>query len=105
MANFFQTIFTRNQKLNTGQLIIKKTFFSFLLFFLLIAGAVWGWKWLRTQPTDGAMRDGIQQPLRTMLNKNEAIFSKLLSKNHLVKKYPLSAAVKNVRVNGDLGMD
>src|ERR1043166_327788 len=105
MANFFQNIFTRNKNLNTGQLIIKKTFFSFLIFFLLLAGALWGWKWLRNQSTDGAMRNGIQQPLRKMLNKNEDIFAKLLSKNHLAKQYPISAAVKNVRVNGNLGMD
>lgn len=105
MASFFKTLFIKNKKLTTDQLIVKKTIISFFCFFLLSAGAIWGWKWLRSQPLDGGIRGGIQQPLRTVLDKNEKFFNNWLSDAHLAKEYPKSAAVKNVRVNGKLGLD
>jgi hypothetical protein len=104
MANFITNIFRSNKKLNVDQVIVKKTVVSFFFFFLFIGGCVWGWKWLRRQPLDGGIRGGIQQPLRNVLDKNEAFFSKIFSKNHEAKTFPLSAAVKNVRVNGNVGM-
>ena len=33
MANFFQTIFIKNSKLNVNQLIVKKTVISFFFLF------------------------------------------------------------------------
>jgi len=104
MANFLKNLFVRNRKLTIDQVIVKKTFISFFFFFLFSAAAVWGWIWLRKQPSDGAFGSGIQPQIRTVLNKNEIFFSKWLSDRHLAKKYPLSSAVKNVRVNGNIGM-
>jgi hypothetical protein len=104
MPGFFKTIFSKNKKLNTDQLIMKKTVVSFFFFFVLIIAALMGWKWLRHQPPDGGIRGGIPQPLRNVLHSNEAIFNGLLSDQHLAKTYPVSAAVKKPRVNGNIGM-
>ena len=101
MANFFQNIFQKNSKLSTEELIVKKTVISFFFFFILIGAAVWGWGWLRHQP---AVAGRTSSPIRSVLNTNEAIFNGLLSDKHLAKEYPVSAAVKNARVNGDIGM-
>lgn len=78
----------------------KKTIISFLVFIAMIVIVVVGWKWLRNQP----VKDGTLQPLRTVLNYNEGFFSRFFSPNHLAKTYPISAAVKKVRVNGKEGM-
>jgi len=104
MAIFFKTLFVKNKKLTTDQLIAKKTIISFFFFFLFSAGAVWAWNWLHRQPLDGGIRGGIHQPLRTVLDKNEFFFNNWLSNAHLAKQYPKSAAAKNVRVNGNLGL-
>ena len=78
----------------------NKTLLSFTVFILLLVAAVFGWKTLHRQPQEA----GALKPIRTVLNYNGKFFSHFLSNNHLVKTYPLSAAVRNVRVNGDLGM-
>jgi len=101
MANFFQNIFIKNSKLTVDQLIVKKTIVSFFFFFLFSGAAFWGWKWLRHQHPIAA---GTRKPLRKVLNANEAVFDKILSDKHLTKEYPLSAAAKNVRVNGREGL-
>jgi hypothetical protein len=85
--------------------IRRKTIFSFTIFFLLMGSGFAAWKWLYNQPLDGGIRGGIQEPLRTVLNKNETIFSAIFDSNHLVKEYPKSAAAKAARVNGEVGMD
>ncbi|MDP9229822.1 MAG: molybdopterin-dependent oxidoreductase [Bacteroidota bacterium] len=104
MANFLKSLLVSNQNLTINQVIVKKTIVSFFLFFLFIAAAIWSWKWLRKQPLDAGITGGIQQPIRDVLNKNENVFSGIFSNNHLVKEFPLSKAVKKVRVNGNLGM-
>ncbi|HTD93264.1 MAG TPA: molybdopterin-dependent oxidoreductase [Chitinophagaceae bacterium] len=104
MANFFSNLFRKNSKLETNQLIVKKTIISFTFFFLFAGAALWGWYWLRHQPLDGGIRGGIPQPLRAGLDKNEKIFSGLLSDKHLAREYPRSSAVKKARVNGNVGM-
>src|SRR6476619_3202246 len=78
----------------------NKTFLSFTIFILLILAVIFGWKKLQQQPQEA----GAIKPLRTILNYNENFFSNFLSDDHLAKIYPLSAAVQNVRVNGDVGM-
>jgi Oxidoreductase molybdopterin binding domain len=100
MANFFSNLFRKNSRLETHQLIAKKTIISFTFFFLFAGLAAWGWYWLRHQPVVG----GIAQPLRTGLDKNEKVFSGLLSDKHLAPEYPRSLAVKKARVNGNAGM-
>ena len=105
MANFFKNLFIKNSKLTTDQVIVKKTIVSFFFFFLFAGAAFWGWKWLQDQPSDGAFGGGIKPPLRTVLNKNEKFFNNWLSDGHLAKTYPLAAAAKKVRVNGNLGLE
>lgn len=104
MANFLTNIFTRNDKLSTDQLIVKKTIVSFFFFFLFGAGLLVSWNWLRHRPLDGGIRGGIPQPLRDAMDKNEEIFDGLVSNQHLAKEYPRSLAVKKARVNGNVGM-
>lgn len=101
MANVFQTIFTKNSKLNTNQLIMKKTVISFFFFFVFAGAGFWGWKWLRQQP---ATSGKTSTPIRKVLDANEGIFDRLLSDKHLTKEYPLSQAANPARVNGDLGL-
>jgi DMSO/TMAO reductase YedYZ molybdopterin-dependent catalytic subunit len=105
MSSFFKTIFTKNDKLNVDQLILKKTTISFFFFFIFGAAAIAGWKWLRRQsPEAGAEGGRTSKVLRNALNTNEAIFKNILSDRHLSKEYPKSAAVSPARVNGDLGL-
>jgi hypothetical protein len=104
MANFATNLFRSNKKLTVNEFIVKKTIVSFFFLFLFFAGCIWAWKWIRRQPFDGGIRGGIQQPLRKVLNTNEEMFDKIFSKKHLTKTYPVSAAVKNVRFNGKLGL-
>ena len=103
MVNFFETLFTKNTKLNTDQLIAKKTFLSFFFFFIIASGAVYGWLWLRKQPGDNNTTR-TSKPLRYVLNANESIFNGFLSDEHLAKEYPLKYAANPARSNGNLGL-
>ncbi|MEP6513090.1 MAG: molybdopterin-dependent oxidoreductase [Parafilimonas sp.] len=78
----------------------KRIIFSFLAFALLTALAIFSWKWLNKQPTE----QGALKPLRTTLETNEKIFKSTFSENKLSKTYTEKDAVKNVRVNGRIGM-
>jgi DMSO/TMAO reductase YedYZ molybdopterin-dependent catalytic subunit len=78
----------------------NRTLVSFLVFALLILLAVVLWKWLTHQPKE----KGALQPLRKVLTYNEDVFNNFFSNNHLAKTFPVSAAVKKVRVNGNVGM-
>jgi hypothetical protein len=78
----------------------NKSILAFILFAIFIIAAVFFWKWIHNQP-DVA---GAPKPLRKVLNVNENFFSNFLKDKHLAKTYPLSAAVKRVRVNGDIGL-
>jgi hypothetical protein len=84
----------------SSKYIRKKTVISFAVFFLFIGLSIWGWKWLNRQDED----DGALKPLRKVLNANQKVNNVFFSSNHLSKEYPKSKAVKNVRVNGDVGM-
>ena len=56
--------------------------------------------WLRKEPKE----QGVQATLRTGLELNEKLFASTSNENKLVKTYPVSEAVKKVRVNGSLGL-
>lgn len=101
MSNFIKNIFTKNDKLNVDQLIVKKTIVSFFFFFLFLGAGFWGWKLLRHQTMSA---NGTRPLLRAALNTNEKIFDNILSDKHLAKKFFESDAVKNVRVNGMDGL-
>ena len=94
-------LFTSSKKLETDQLIFKKTVISFTVFFVMFFAAFMGWRWLRHLPTD---RNGVNAPVRAALNTNESIFSKFLSDNHLAKEYPENLAVSTARANGNWGL-
>lgn len=86
----------------------KYTRRSWLAFAALLGfgGAGWaGWSWLRRQPLDGGIRGGIPQPLRDALNVSDDVFTRTFSKARLLKEYPKTAAAKQVRVNGKVGLD
>jgi len=78
----------------------KKSVMAFLMFVILLSGGWAAFKWINKQPQEaGALR-----PLRKTLYFNEKVFSGIFDENHLVKEYPVSQAVKHVRVNGKDGM-
>jgi len=79
--------------------IRRRTFFSFITFAVASATGIAGWKWLNHQPQQA----GALQPLRKTLETNEKILTSTFSEHRLVKTYPKSAAVKNVRVNSLIG--
>lgn len=101
MANFFTHLFTKNSKLNTDQMILKKTVVSFFFFFVLAGAAFWGWQQLRKQPSASGKTSA---PIRKVLDANETVFNSLLSDKNLAKEYPISKAVNPARVNGNLGL-
>src|SRR4051812_25746513 len=80
------------------------TIISFTVFIVSFACAIAAWMWIRKQPMDNGMADGIPVPLRKGLNKNEVIFSGIFNNKHLAKTYSKEDAAKKVRVNGDVGL-
>src|ERR1051325_3507485 len=79
----------------------KRAVFSFASFAVLLLAAIFFWKWLNHQPTE----QGALKPLRKTLEANENILKKaVFDTDHLAKEFPEKDAVKNVRVNGLIGM-
>jgi hypothetical protein len=99
---FFQRAFGKDPQLTVEQQIRRRTLISFSVFGLLGAAAWKSWFWLKDQPHD---HGGIQGTLRKGLDADAGIFQHTLSPNHLAPTYPKSAAVTNVRRNGNAGMD
>ena len=73
---------------------------SFSFFLLLLLAGWFTYRWISNQPAD----NGTPKPLRKSLTINEKIFSNAFDSSKLVKEYPISAAVKKVRVNGRDGL-
>lgn len=78
----------------------NRSIVAFILFAGAIVASILIWKWIHHQPK---IADA-PKPLRKVLSLDEKVFSKTLSNTHLAKTYPVSEAVKHVRVNGDIGM-
>lgn len=89
-----------DDQLTPGQQITRRSFYSFGAFVLLGVAAWKSWFWLK----DAGPSDGVQSPLRKGLNVNDKIWAPTLSKNHLAKTYPLSAASPHVRYNSGIGL-
>lgn len=91
--------FFKQEKISEKR-IRYKTIIAFSIFAVLLVAGWLTFVWIRKQPKD----DGTPKTLRTALSANEKIFSKLFDSGQLIKEYPVSAAVKNVRVNGMEGL-
>lgn len=102
---FFRRALGYSDQLPVEQQIKRRTFFSFSIFALLGATAWKSWFWLKDQPLDQGLRGGVQEPLRKVLNGNESVFQHTLSPGHLARTYPPSAAARNVRRNGNVGLN
>jgi DMSO/TMAO reductase YedYZ molybdopterin-dependent catalytic subunit len=90
----------------TEQEIKRRTFIGLGVFVVLQAAAFGSWKWLNSQPLEyRTATAGAKKPLRRALNKTELFFRRLFSNNHLVATYPKELAAKQVRVNGEIGME
>jgi hypothetical protein len=84
--------------------IDRRTFISFSAFFAMQALGLAGWKWIYSQPLDGGILGGIQEPLRKVLEGNEKIFTRFFGSSVLAEQFGKSNAVKNFRVNGEIGL-
>lgn len=94
----------KNENLYTRRQVIRKTIISFAEFTALMGGGLATWFYVKNLPPDNGLLGGVQPPIRDVLTANEKIFSNTFSNDHLAKTYPKSAAVKNPRVNGNLGL-
>ena len=90
----------RKVKLISRNQLRRKNLLSFTVFVLLILAGLFGWKKIQQGPKIADR----PQAIRKVLDFNGTFFSNFLSDQHLAKSYPLSDAVKNVRVNGNVGM-
>jgi DMSO/TMAO reductase YedYZ molybdopterin-dependent catalytic subunit len=77
-----------------------RSMMAFVVFIAFGFGCWYAFKWIKNQPAAG----GTPKPLRTALSVNENVFSDVFDTGKLVKEYPVSAADKKVRVNGNAGM-
>lgn len=82
--------------------IRRRTIVSFCVFFVCLGIGCWLWYRLYHEPETAG---DLQPTLRSGLQTNEKIFSKLHSNNRLVKTYTKAEATRDVRPNGDIGMD
>ncbi|RYD97361.1 MAG: molybdopterin-binding oxidoreductase [Sphingobacteriales bacterium] len=78
----------------------RRSAFSFTAFILLLACAVFVFRWIKQQPRV----DGAPRPLRAALNANEKVFGSYFDTSRQARTYPLTAAVRKVRVNGNDGL-
>lgn len=92
--------FSSRTKTITNKAYTLKTITAFVLFAALITGGYFAWQWLNSQPKQGAAL----KPLRATLEANEKLFKAGLDSNTHVKEYSKAEAVKNVRVNGLIGI-
>src|SRR6476620_12187878 len=78
----------------------RRMLFSFILFGVLVAIGIFAWKWLNRQTTEQMAL----KPLRKTLELNERLLKSTFDTGKLSKVYTEKDAVKNVRVNGLIGI-
>lgn len=88
------------EKIISEKKLLLKTIIAFAVFIIAFAICFYLWKKLRHEEKTA----GVQKTLRKGLSTNEEIFSGLFNVDRLVKTYPVSEAVKKVRVNGKDGL-
>ncbi len=91
----------RNEQRLPEAVIRRKTLFAFAVFAVLVVAGIAGWRALYRLPPDAA---GVRAPLRRVLDANGAAATATFGEQRLAKTYPVSAAVKKVRVNGRYGL-
>jgi DMSO/TMAO reductase YedYZ molybdopterin-dependent catalytic subunit len=64
----------------------------------LALAAAWGW--VLTRPEEG----GLPAPLRGMMEWNRRVSQAVLGTRRMARTFPVSEAVPNLRVNGDIGI-
>ena len=104
MKKFLKNLVTKNKHLSEDEKISKRSFLSFSVFFALQAAGVVGFFKLKNQPLDGGLLGGIQEPLRDGLEANEKLFDGNFNPGKLAKEYSKEDAVKEARVNGNVGI-
>lgn len=104
MKKFLKNLVTKNKHLTDDEKISKRTFISFSVFLALQSAGLIGFFKLKNQPLDGGLLGGIQEPLRDGLETNEKIFGSGFNAGKLAKEYPKEDAVKEARVNGNVGI-
>lgn len=77
-----------------------RTIIAFSVFGLFMVGCVIIAYGIGNAP----LKDSAPAPVRKAFEMNEQLFSGSVKKNHLAKVYPVSEAVKKVRVNGMYGL-
>ena len=88
-----------HESLTVDQQINRRSFISFGAFTLL---GVTAWKtWFAIK--DAAQSNGVQAPLRKVLDVDDKVFKPTLSDHHQAKTYPTSEAARNVRTNSNVG--
>ena len=78
----------------------RQTITAFGLFALAAAVPAGVFAWI----TNSANLLGVKKPLRRVLDANAKIANAYFSNTHLVKTFPVSAAVRNPRSNGSVGL-
>ena len=79
----------------------RRTRRSFLVAGAAAIGGYGFWRWIANSPEKG----GLSAPLRHAENFNAAASQRILGVSRMAPVYPVARAVRNVRVNGDLGLD
>jgi hypothetical protein len=88
------------EELTTDQQLRRNTIKAFVGFGIAALIPVGAWKWINSS----SYLNNTLAPLRKVLEFNEKLTSKILSDSHLAPIFSKSEAVKNVRINGNVGL-
>ncbi len=90
------------EELLDQQYINRRSLASFGVWFVLLCIFFSSWYILANQKQSAA---NVQPIFRSNFERNEGIFSRFYSAGRMAKPFSKAEAVKNVRINGDVGMD
>lgn len=93
--------FSKRTKEISSSAYRKRMLFSFFIFAVLVTAGIFAWKWLNHQPEE----QGALKPLRKTLEVNEKLLTSTFDTAKKARTYDEKDAVKNVRVNGLIGME
>jgi len=84
------------------KVIKRRSFLAFGVFAVAEAGGILTWLWFRSLPKSD---HGLSTAARGLLQSHEKFNGAVLSDKNLAPVYPKARAVKDIRLNGDIGMD